>query len=197
LGATSCGVGNCAHTVNNCVSGVPQVCDPMAGATAEICDGADNDCDGSADEGCGSCYHDGDGDNYGDPSDMITAAGCPSDYVADNTDCNDSDPSIHPGATEICDGIDNDCDADTADGAGEAAQNNDNQQGICADSKKICSGGGWVNNYSSISGYQSPESTCDDGDDNDCDGNADCDDSPDCDAFCGCRFTITFPCDFL
>jgi len=49
LGTTSCGVGACAHTVSDCASGLPQACDPFAGATAEICDGVDNDCDGVVD----------------------------------------------------------------------------------------------------------------------------------------------------
>ena len=35
-------------------------------------------------------------------------------------DCDDDDAATYPGATEICDGIDNDCNGATADGADEA-----------------------------------------------------------------------------
>lgn len=53
LGTTNCGLGICEHTVENCVSGVPQVCNPFEGAMDEVCDNAaDDDCDGEADEGC-------------------------------------------------------------------------------------------------------------------------------------------------
>lgn len=48
LGSTTCGQGLCRHTVNNCVAGVPQVCDPFAGAQPEICgNGIDEDCNGA------------------------------------------------------------------------------------------------------------------------------------------------------
>ncbi|MFL1013649.1 putative metal-binding motif-containing protein, partial [Flavisericum labens] len=83
------------------------------GAT-EICDGKDNDCDGQTDEGLTfvDYYADTDGDSYGDPDVMVsTCDGAPSDYVTDNTDCDDTKNTIHPGATEIPDnGIDEDCD---------------------------------------------------------------------------------------
>ena len=81
----------------------------------ETCDGEDDDCDGSTDEDSAvdapTWYKDADRDGHGDPSSTRAACSKPSGYDADDDDCDDTDSSIYPGATETCDGVDQDCDS--------------------------------------------------------------------------------------
>lgn len=89
------------------------------GAT-EICDGIDNDCAGGIDNGLPqfTYYQDNDNDNYGDSNFPISScsATAPAGYAVAQADCDDGDPAINPGATEICDGIDNNCSGSTDEG---------------------------------------------------------------------------------
>lgn len=86
---------------------------------SESCDGIDNDCHGGIDDTTQSWHLDYDGDKHGDPNPKFelkgscTGIGDQSSYVANGDDCNDNDPSIHPGAKEICEGIDSNCDGNT------------------------------------------------------------------------------------
>ncbi|MES2643920.1 MAG: MopE-related protein [Myxococcota bacterium] len=80
------------------------------GAT-EVCDGDDNDCDGLTDEDAPTWYADADGDGYGGASGSTASCSAPSGYLATATDCDDGASSVHPGATETCNAVDDDCDS--------------------------------------------------------------------------------------
>jgi hypothetical protein len=85
----------------------------------ELCDTLDNDCDGTADNDpvdALTFYADADGDGFGDASAPTLACALGEGLSEDDTDCDDTEPSVNPGAQELCDGLDNDCDASTTEG---------------------------------------------------------------------------------
>jgi hypothetical protein len=83
-------------------------------SATEICNDIDDDCDGTVDEDDASdaftWYLDDDGDGFGLSSSYTSACEAPSGYAADDDDCDDDDPQVHPGADEYCNEIDDDCD---------------------------------------------------------------------------------------
>lgn len=121
--------GNAASPINSC-TGAPTGyvlnntdCNDASNAAypgaAEICDGIDNDCDGLTDEGLTflNYYTDADADGFGSNTATAQNSCAPvPGKVTNNTDCNDANDAVKPGATEICNAIDDDCDGATDEG---------------------------------------------------------------------------------
>lgn len=77
----------------------------------EVCNGIDENCNGQIDEGVQSTFYaDADGDSFGDSNSMTIACTAPSGYVENADDCDDTNFNINPNATEVCNGVDDNCD---------------------------------------------------------------------------------------
>ncbi len=163
-------------------------------SASEVCeDGIDQDC-ASGDAACSCSATDSDGDGYGD------GAAC------SPKDCDDGDPAIRPGASEACNGVDDDCDGSIDEGFDADSDGYTTCEGDCSDGNasvkpgatENCNGvdddcdGNIDEGFDGDSdGYTTCEGDCNDGSsgqnpgrsDTDCDGvDDDCDGSADQDS---------------
>ena len=184
LPAGSCNIFNCTpiSCTNNLGNDCNDTMQTINPAASEICDGRDNNCDGSIDNGAmNTYYYDNDGDGFGNA--LITSQACtaPSGYVANNNDCNDNDANIKPTGTEMCDNKDNNCDGATDEGVQLTFYRDADTDGYGNLTQTIM-------NCSAPVGYIAGSTDCNDGNnlinpaaqdllcdgiDNDCDGTSD------------------------
>ena len=125
-------------------------------AGSEVCNSVDDDCDGLVDDADGSLVGaptwraDADGDTYGDPLTSTVACAPGGGWVGNSQDCDDTEASVNPGAAELCDGLDTNCDGavppdevdDDGDGFDECAGGdcNDANGAVYPGAIEVCDG---------------------------------------------------------
>ncbi len=105
---------DCNDASDTIYPGAPEVCDDVDNDCDSLIDGADDDVTDAP-----TWYLDYDQDGYGSPDLTQVACDQPDRYVDNADDCDDLRDESYPGAAELCDGYDNDCDGDIDEDAGD------------------------------------------------------------------------------
>jgi hypothetical protein len=152
--------GLCRTGVRTCQGGV-LVCRQTVFPVAEACDGQDNDCDGTIDNG-------NPGGNL-----ACSASGLQGVCAAGRTACSGGSVAcqqVNFPSAEVCDGQDNDCDGtvDNGNPGGGGGCAVAGQQGVCAEGTRVCSGGSLTCQQVNF-----PSAEVCDGRDNNCNGAVD------------------------
>jgi hypothetical protein len=167
----------------DCDDGDPSV---YPGAT-EYCNSVDDDCDGQIDEDdaidAPTWYTDGDGDSYGDDETGVISCDPLPGTVAQGEDCDDTLGSVNPGADELCNEVDDDCDGEVdeddavdastwyVDEDGDGYGTDETAAPSCsAPSGTVIVGGDCADDDPTV--HPEQDDSCD-GVDNDCDGELD------------------------
>ncbi|MCA9576333.1 MAG: putative metal-binding motif-containing protein [Polyangiales bacterium] len=121
-------IGICTLGVQQCVGGLPQACSAVFPefADEQLCDGRDEDCDRTIDEGLQTlCYPDGDSDGFAAagaaPTPRCVCGAGTTALAPDSpstTDCNDATAQVNPNQLEVCDatGRDENCNGQVDEG---------------------------------------------------------------------------------
>ncbi|MEC9441270.1 MAG: SUMF1/EgtB/PvdO family nonheme iron enzyme [Myxococcota bacterium] len=150
----ACGIseGECSAGIRRCVSGRWGECEGRIGPTTEICDGKDNDCNGSTD------------DTYPEQGNTCQT-GFPGPCAPGRVACVSGNLSCvqttTPG-TETCDGVDNDCDGETDEDANGFVLAQSCNLSCPASGVQLCLGGTWsACDYQDIELCNNQDDTCD------------------------------------
>ncbi|MBI3183501.1 MAG: putative metal-binding motif-containing protein [Myxococcales bacterium] len=174
------GTGDCADFPQpDCDDADPSV-SPKA---QESCDGKDNNCNLSADEGLplNDFFLDGDGDGYGAGLPETTCQASIPGKISKSGDCDDQDKNVFPGASEACNQRDDNCNGQVdenvqtrsfytdgdGDGFGAGAPTQSCQSSLPG---KVTQGGDCDDGNASI--HPNGNEICN-GKDDDCDGSTD------------------------
>ncbi|MEZ4331544.1 MAG: putative metal-binding motif-containing protein [Myxococcota bacterium] len=145
-------VGACEPEIQRCIGGGFQIIQPAVGPSAEACDGIDNDCNAVVDDGI---------------PDVVTGSNIGTCQVQIETCTGGGFQVVQPGigpVSELCDGLDNDCNGAPDDGVPDLTSGSD--VGECRSEIQSCVGGAYQVVQTEIP--PSPE-VCD-GLDTDCNG---------------------------
>ncbi|MEQ9319627.1 MAG: MopE-related protein [Polyangiaceae bacterium] len=168
FGMVTCGLGICQVTVDECLDGVPNPCEPGTPEPMELCNGGiDDDCDGDSDEGC-TCTN-------GETQPCYTG----SPATQNVGECSDGTQTCTDGAwgaclgdttptAELCNGLDDNCDGVNDDGdPGGGSICNTGMSGICGPGVEHCVPSGMGASVVCVPNQMPGVEICD-GLDNDC-----------------------------
>ena len=103
--------GDCLDTDPTLHPGAPESCNDIDDDCDDLVDAEDPDVDPSE----ALWYRDRDGDGYGDETASVTTCTSEGGYVHVASDCDDYSDTVNPGAAEVCDTQDNNCDGNIDD----------------------------------------------------------------------------------